>query len=181
MVTRTREVYRYAGNFAPICQQFKLFRGMNIANPLPSTVSSVSFSFLTSDDIRRISVKQIKNPGVLESGRPVFDGLYDPALGPSDRSDMYDSRIFFSAFFLLISHSCATCRLTYFTCPGHYGHVELPSTVFHPLFMGNMYNLLRGVCMFCHRFKIVRVQVFKISLFSFLFCLILSPALQVHG
>jgi len=62
---------------------------MNIAHSVPSTVSSVSFSFLTSEDIRRISVKQIKNSAVLEYGRPVYDGLYDPALGPSDRSDMY--------------------------------------------------------------------------------------------
>jgi DNA-directed RNA polymerase I subunit RPA1 len=61
---------------------------MDIAHSVPSTASSVSFSFLTSEDIRRISVKQITNPGVLEYGRPVLDGLYDPALGPSDRSDM---------------------------------------------------------------------------------------------
>jgi DNA-directed RNA polymerase beta' subunit len=136
---------------------------MNIAHSVPSTVTSVSFSFLTSEDIRRISVKQIKNSGVLEYGRPVYDGLYDPALGPSDRSDMYVDLIFFSAF-VFTACSCATCHLTYFTCPGHYGHVDLPSTVFHPLFMGNMYNLLRGVCMFCHRFKITRVQVSKLSL-----------------
>lgn len=68
---------------------------MNIAHSVPSTVSSVSFSFLSSEDIRRISVKQIKNPGVLEYGRPVFDGLYDPALGPSDTSDMSVDLIFF--------------------------------------------------------------------------------------
>lgn len=55
--------------------------------------------------------------------------------------------------------SCATCQLTYFTCPGHFGHIELPSPVFHPLFMANMYNLLRGTCMFCHRFKMSRTVV----------------------
>lgn len=62
---------------------------MNIAHSLPSTITGVSFSFLTSQDIRRISVKQIVNPVLLDDlNRPNIGGLYDPALGPSDRSDM---------------------------------------------------------------------------------------------
>jgi len=62
---------------------------MNIANPLPSTVTSISFSFLTSEDVRRISVKQIINPVLLDDlNRPNIGGLYDPALGPTERSDM---------------------------------------------------------------------------------------------
>lgn len=62
---------------------------MNIAHSIPSTVTGVSFSFLASDDIRRISVKQIVNPVLLDDlNRPNIGGLYDPALGPSDRSDM---------------------------------------------------------------------------------------------
>ncbi|KAF8165499.1 hypothetical protein B0H34DRAFT_743123 [Crassisporium funariophilum] len=118
---------------------------MNIAHSLPSTVTGVSFSFLTSNDVRRISVKQIVNPVLLDDlNRPNIGGLYDPALGPSDRSDI-----------------CSTCHLTYFTCPGHYGHIELPAPVFHPLFMGNMLNLLRGTCMFCHRFKLSRTVTWK--------------------
>ncbi|GBE80006.1 DNA-directed RNA polymerase I subunit rpa1 [Sparassis crispa] len=113
---------------------------MNIAQTVPATVSSISFSFLSADDVRRISVQKIVNPVLLDDlNRPTIGGLYDPALGPSDRSDI-----------------CATCRLTYFTCPGHFGHIELPAPVFHPLFMTNMYHLLRGVCLFCHRFKVDR-------------------------
>ncbi|KAJ7648491.1 hypothetical protein B0H17DRAFT_1172276 [Mycena rosella] len=100
---------------------------MNIAHSLPSTVSGISFSFLTGEDVRRISVKQIVNVNLLDDlNRPNVGGLYDPALGPTERADI-----------------CATCRLTFYTCPGHFGHIELPAPVFHPLFMGNMYNLLR--------------------------------------
>ncbi|RXW17855.1 hypothetical protein EST38_g7989 [Candolleomyces aberdarensis] len=118
---------------------------MNIAHSLPATVSAISFSFLSAEDIRRISVKQIVNPVLLDDlNRPNIGGLYDPALGPHDRSDI-----------------CATCHLTYFTCPGHFGHIELPAPVFHPLFMGNMYNLLRGCCMFCHKFKMSRTVLWK--------------------
>ncbi|KZT29285.1 beta and beta-prime subunits of DNA dependent RNA-polymerase [Neolentinus lepideus HHB14362 ss-1] len=118
---------------------------MNISNSIPSTVTSISFSFLTTEEIRRISVKQIVNPVLLDDlNRPNIGGLYDPALGPSDKQDI-----------------CATCRLTYFTCPGHFGHIELPSPVFHPLFMMNMYNLLRGTCLFCHKFKMERASLCK--------------------
>ncbi|KAF7352593.1 DNA-directed RNA polymerase subunit [Mycena venus] len=118
---------------------------MNIAHSLPSTVSGISFSFLTAEDVRRISVKQIVNVNLLDDlNRPNIGGLYDPALGPTDRQDI-----------------CATCRLTYYTCPGHFGHIELPAPVFHPLFMGNMYNLLRDTCLFCHRFKISRPVLAK--------------------
>ncbi|KAF9491362.1 beta and beta-prime subunits of DNA dependent RNA-polymerase [Pleurotus eryngii] len=118
---------------------------MNISQSIPSTVKSVSFSFLTSDDIRRISVKQIINPVLLDDlNRPNHGGLYDPALGPSERQDI-----------------CATCHLTYFSCPGHFGHIELPAPVFHPLFMPNMLNLLRGVCLYCHRFKMGRSVMCK--------------------
>ncbi|KAJ8584792.1 beta and beta-prime subunits of DNA dependent RNA-polymerase [Rhizopogon salebrosus TDB-379] len=118
---------------------------MNISHSIPSTVSSISFSFLTAEDIRRISVRQILNPVLLDDlNRPNIGGLYDPALGPTARQDI-----------------CATCHLTYFTCPGHFGHIELPAPVYHPLFMTNMYNILRGTCLFCHRFKLSRSVICK--------------------
>lgn len=60
---------------------------------------------------------------------------------------------------LILHIRCATCRLTYFTCPGHFGHIELPAPAFHPLFMNNMFNILRGTCLFCHRFKLSRTVV----------------------
>src|SRR5258708_28802737 len=56
---------------------------------------------------------------------------------------------------------CATCRLGYFTCPGHFGHIELPSPVYHPLFMTTVYKLLRATCLFCHHFKVRRIEVSK--------------------
>ncbi|KAH9844085.1 beta and beta-prime subunits of DNA dependent RNA-polymerase [Rhodofomes roseus] len=118
---------------------------MNISRSYPTTVTSISFSFLTTEDVRRISVKQIVNPVLLDDlNRPNIGGLYDPALGPSDKQDI-----------------CSTCHLTYFTCPGHFGHIELPAPVFHPLFMANMYHLLRGCCLFCHRFKVSRKVLCK--------------------
>lgn len=63
---------------------------MNIAHSIPATVNSISFSFLSTEDVRRISVKQILNPVLLDDlNRPNAGGLYDPALGPSEKQDMY--------------------------------------------------------------------------------------------
>ena len=35
----------------------------------------------------------------------------------------------------------------------------MPAPVFHPLFMTHMYNILRGGCLFCHKFKLAEVQL----------------------
>jgi DNA-directed RNA polymerase beta' subunit len=56
---------------------------------------------------------------------------------------------------------CATCHLSSYQCPGHFGHIELPVPVFHPLFMNQAFGLLRSVCMFCHQFKMPELVVSK--------------------
>ena len=62
---------------------------MNVSLAVPSVVQSVSFSVLTTDDVRRISVKQVTNPVLLDGlNRPNVGGLYDPALGPVHKQDM---------------------------------------------------------------------------------------------
>lgn len=61
----------------------------NPAHPVPTEISSISFGFLTSEQVRRISVKQITNPVLFDAlNNPTANGLYDPALGPTQRGDM---------------------------------------------------------------------------------------------
>lgn len=68
---------------------------MDIARPVSSSISSISFSFLSTEDVRRISVKQIVNPVLMDNlNQPNIGGLYDPALGPSTNREMYDSKHF---------------------------------------------------------------------------------------
>lgn len=62
-------------------------------------------------------------------------GLYDPALGPSNKHDI-----------------CGTCGLNYIQCPGHLGHITLPLPVYHPVFFMHLYGVLRATCWNCHRF-----------------------------
>jgi DNA-directed RNA polymerase I subunit RPA1 len=55
---------------------------MNISRPLASYIGSVDFGFLSSEDIKALSVKNISNPTTFDSLlHPVPGGLYDPALG----------------------------------------------------------------------------------------------------
>lgn len=99
-------------------------------------VVGVSFSSLTDDEVKRISVKQIRDPLSfdLELGHPIRGGVYDPALGPIDNKE-----------------KCETCGLLGSHCPGHLGHIELPLHVYHPMYFQRMFQLLRGICFNCHK------------------------------
>lgn len=98
---------------------------------------AVSFGFHTADDIRKISVVQVSNPQTFNAlGHPTPSGLYDPLMGPwSERAD-----------------NCATCQSSYVNCPGHYGHIELPLPVYHPLFLRNLIGIIKLTCPACKRF-----------------------------
>ncbi|KAJ2616978.1 hypothetical protein EV177_000779 [Coemansia sp. RSA 1804] len=114
---------------------------MNIAQPVNSRVSGVSFTFCEPSEVRRVSVKQVVNPILLDSlGNPTKGGLYDPAMGPFTKH-----------------HLCGTCSLSYFNCPGHFGHIELPAPVVNPMMFDTLYRFLQGCCPYCHKFTFNRV------------------------
>ena len=54
---------------------------------------------------------------------------------------------------------CATCHLSRHSCPGHCGHMELPVPVYHPNFLKQCLRLLRATCIYCHHFKLSRIEV----------------------
>ncbi|EPS35469.1 hypothetical protein H072_11162 [Dactylellina haptotyla CBS 200.50] len=116
---------------------------MNISNPISSEINAVHFGFLSTKDILAISVKQVVNPSTFDvNGNPVDGGLYDPALGPFGRSI-----------------ACATCNLSNENCPGHVGHISLPTPVYHPVFFDQMYRLLRSTCVYCHHLRLSRQEI----------------------
>ena len=54
-------------------------------NLVQREIERASFSFYDADEVRKISVKRITNPVLFDGlNNPVSDGLYDPALGPTD-------------------------------------------------------------------------------------------------
>ncbi|KAF8983264.1 hypothetical protein BGZ46_010562 [Entomortierella lignicola] len=118
---------------------------MNIARPNGTEVTSVAFSFYDAEEIKQISVKQIVNPVLFDNlNHPTKGGLYDPALGPFSKH-----------------HVCATCSLDHFSCPGHFGHIELPCPVYNPMFFPQMYQMLRASCLFCHQFRMSKCETHR--------------------
>jgi DNA-directed RNA polymerase I subunit RPA1 len=55
---------------------------MNISQPIASYLGGVSFSFLSSAEIKALSVKRIENADTFDTLlNPTPGGLYDPSLG----------------------------------------------------------------------------------------------------
>eukprot|EP01135_Chromosphaera_perkinsii_P010952 Nk52_evm5s2297 gene=Nk52_evmTU5s2297 len=113
-------------------------------------ITGVSFGLYTSEEIRKLSVKKITNPILLDNlNHPTKGGLYDPALGPLDRDEI-----------------CATCSLNYTSCPGHMGYIDLALVTYNPIYFASMFQLLRATCFYCHHLKAPqsRVHALKIKL-----------------
>jgi DNA-directed RNA polymerase I subunit RPA1 len=111
---------------------------------------------------RKLSVKRVTATEILDrQGNAVPDGLYDPAMGPTDPKGACSSRRVCAAAAPadascapLAPGACATCRLGYAHCPGHFGHIELPLPVYNPLTFGTVLRLLRAQCMHCAGFRL---------------------------
>lgn len=110
-------------------------------------ISAVSLGFFTSQEIEQLSVAEIDFPVDLK-GRAVANsttlegGLYDLRLGPS--SD--DQR-------------CATCGLDFTHCPGHFGHITLPTVMYNPAIIKELQKLLKTSCWVCNRFRCPATQI----------------------
>ncbi|XP_038608301.1 DNA-directed RNA polymerase I subunit RPA1 isoform X2 [Tachyglossus aculeatus] len=97
-------------------------------------LKGVSFGMYSAEEIRKLSVKSITNPRYLDGvGNPAPNGLYDLSLGPADNKEV-----------------CSTCTQDFQNCPGHLGHIDLPLTVYNPLFFEKLFLLIRGSCLNCH-------------------------------
>ena len=115
---------------------------MNISRPVATSIEGVNFSILSSEEILRLSVKRITNPQAIDPIllHPNPNGLYDPALGA------------------ILDHQCSTCYLDTNACPGHAGHIELPTRVYNCQYIDQAYKLLRAQCLNCRRLRMSRVE-----------------------
>lgn len=103
----------------------------------------MSFGLYSAEEIRKLSVTAIANPRFLDTvGNMAPNSLYDSALGPADNKEV-----------------CSTCCQDFNSCPGHFGHVELPLPVYNPLFFDKLYLLIRGSCLACHLLTCPRAAI----------------------
>lgn len=97
------------------------------------TVDHVQFGVLSPDEIRRMSVAEVKEERLYDNNAPKHEGLVDSRLGSN-------------AHF-----PCTTCNGDDNTCPGHFGHIELAKPVFNVGFVNTTLQILRCVCYYCSR------------------------------
>ena len=89
-------------------------------------IQEIQFGLLSPEEIKNMSVCHIEYPETMDEQklRPRERGLNDPKLGTTNRS-----------------LKCATCDEMMAECPGHFGHIELATPVFH---IGKCFNKKRG-------------------------------------
>lgn len=95
-------------------------------------VVGFQLGILSPEEIERLKAKVVTEHAVYAKNLPKLDGPNDPALGPSDR------RI-----------RCATCRNSWFKCPGHTGVVRLPIPLYHVGFIDPVFKMLQAFCWTC--------------------------------
>lgn len=95
-------------------------------------IRKVQFGILGPEELKATSVCEIRTDRTFENGRPVRNGLMDPALGAIDRS-----------------LPCASCGMDEQECPGHFGHLELAKPMYHISFLNTTLKTLRCVCFSC--------------------------------
>ena len=97
-------------------------------------VVGFQLGILSPEEIERLKAKVVTEHSVYAKNLPKLDGPNDPALGPSDR------RI-----------RCATCRNSWFKCPGHTGVVRLPIPLYHVGFIDPVFKTLQAFCWVCSK------------------------------
>ncbi|KAK5084607.1 hypothetical protein LTR05_005685 [Lithohypha guttulata] len=113
---------------------------MAFRTPLSSATSGIEFGRYASEDVRKLSVKRIHVTPTLDSMfGPMPGGVHDLALGAISTLDA----------------TCSTCRMNASNCPGHCGHIELPTHCYHPLYIDTTLRLIRSKCVYCHHFRLV--------------------------
>ncbi|KAF2222589.1 DNA-directed RNA polymerase II largest subunit [Elsinoe ampelina] len=98
------------------------------------TIQEIQFGLLSPEEIKNMSVCHIEYPETMDEQRrrPREKGLNDPKLGSIDRS-----------------LACGTCGEDMLECPGHFGHIELATPMFHVGFITKVKKILETVCHNC--------------------------------
>jgi len=106
------------------------------------SISKIRFGLLSPEEIRNSSVVEVISEDTFANGVPVDGGLFDLRMGTIEQSER-----------------CATCRQFPQGCPGHFGHLELASPIFHPFYLDVIKKVLECVCFFCSELMITEPQI----------------------
>ena len=92
---------------------------------------------MSADEIRRAGVERVTNSSMWVRNVPQRKSLMDPAMGTIQRDT-----------------PCVTCGKKLPECTGHFGYMELPAPLVHPLFLRTIEQLLLALCPVCSRMRL---------------------------
>lgn len=80
------------------------------------TIKEIQFGLFSPEEIKNMSVVHVEYPEAMNEDRrgPREKGVNDPKMGTTNRA-----------------FKCSTCHEGMSECPGHFGHIELATPVFH--------------------------------------------------
>jgi len=97
---------------------------------------NIEFNMFSPEEVKKLSVARIDSLiSFTPLGEPVLGGLYDSRLGPAHIS----------------GGKCSTCKQNSVSCPGHFGHIELPCPVINPIFSTPIIHIIKMSCLSCHK------------------------------
>lgn len=95
-------------------------------------IVGTQFFVMPSSMARKWARVHVHAPEIQRLGVPSEGSCVDLKMGPTSTK-----------------FGCSTCGKSMHVCSGHYGHIQLPSPVFHPGFVDECVLTLRCVCRFC--------------------------------
>ncbi len=101
-------------------------------------IKKVQFGILSPEQTRIQSVAKIEHVELLEKSLPKSGGLADHRMGCIEKN-----------------MRCYSCNSNMVFCPGHFGHIELESPVYHVGFIKMVKKILECVCPKCARFRLL--------------------------
>eukprot|EP00917_Polyrhabdina_sp_WS-2016_P023350 GHVP01050621.1.p1 GENE.GHVP01050621.1~~GHVP01050621.1.p1 ORF type:complete len:1762 (+),score=250.74 GHVP01050621.1:27-5312(+) len=97
-------------------------------------VARLQFRIFDPEFLRQMSAKEVTETDLYENGVPKSGGLNDPMMGTTD-----------------YRMPCGSCNMDLKNCPGHFGHINLATPVYHIGFLTTLVRVLRCVCYSCSR------------------------------
>jgi DNA-directed RNA polymerase beta' subunit len=100
-------------------------------------IKSISFGFMSSQDVQKLSVVALDNPRLNGA-----NSVYDERMGV-----------------MKMGKTCVSCDMDIKQCTGHFGHIQLNYPVLHPLCSKYIVLFLRCFCFRCSRLVLSKEQL----------------------
>lgn len=106
-------------------------------------LEEITFGIFSEKEIRDVAVCQVNNPKLCSTDKNTGYGtVYDPRMGVLENN-----------------RPCESCGQDIWTCPGHFGFIQLNESIVHPLFYKRVVDFLKCFCIKCNKPLITEDQL----------------------